>query len=90
MLKNMQFKHINLCLNEVNDDVKDALLGLLRRTNDDFGVTLSGNPVSKDTIDNLHRVVYELHTQRVGATQVQDPNNPPQIDPSIHLKRIAF
>jgi hypothetical protein len=26
---------------------------VLRRTNDDFGVTLSGNPVSKETIDQL-------------------------------------
>ena len=41
-------------MNDINDDIRDALLGLLRRTNDDFGVTLSGNPVSKETIDGVH------------------------------------
>ena len=53
MMKNLQFKHINLCMNDINDDIRDALLSLLRRTNDDFGVTLSGNPVSKETIEGL-------------------------------------
>jgi len=51
MLKNVQFKHINLCMNEVNDEIKEGISLLLRRTNDDFGITLSGNPISKDTVD---------------------------------------
>jgi hypothetical protein len=53
MLKNMQFKHINLCMNDINDDIKDNLAALLRRTNDDFGVTLSGNPMTRETIEGL-------------------------------------
>lgn len=40
-------------MNEINDEIREPLEKLLRRTNDDFGVTLSGNPVSKDTIDYL-------------------------------------
>jgi len=52
-LKNVQFKHVNVCMNEINDEVKETLAQVLRRTNDDFGVTLSGNPVSKETIDQL-------------------------------------
>jgi hypothetical protein len=43
LLKNMQFKHINLCANEINDECKDAVQALLKRTNDEFGVTLAGN-----------------------------------------------
>jgi hypothetical protein len=38
-------------MNEVNDEIKEGVALLLRRTNDDFGITLSGNPVSRDTID---------------------------------------
>jgi hypothetical protein len=53
MLKNMQFKHINLCMNDINDDIKDNLAALLRRTYDDFGVTLSGNPMTRETIEGL-------------------------------------
>jgi hypothetical protein len=37
-------------MNEINDEIKETLISLLRRTNDDFGVTLSGNPISKETI----------------------------------------
>jgi hypothetical protein len=40
-------------MNDINDEIKETLAQVLRRTNDDFGVTLSGNPVSKDTIDQL-------------------------------------
>ena len=53
MLKNVQFKHINLCMNDVNDDIKENISMLLKRTNDDFGITLSGNPVSRDCIGYL-------------------------------------
>ena len=53
ILKNVQFKHVNVCMNDVNDEIKETLVHVLRRTNDDFGVTLSGNPVSKETIDQL-------------------------------------
>ena len=89
MLKNIQFKHINLCMNDINDDIKDPLANLLRRTNDEFGVTLSGNAVSKEAIDQLHRMVYELHVQRINQ-QPHDPNTPVQIDQHIGLKRVAF
>lgn len=53
MLKNVQFKHINLCMNDINDDIKESIVALLRRTNDDFGLTLSGNPISKDAVERL-------------------------------------
>ena len=86
ILKNVQFKHVNVCMNEINDEVKETLAQVLRRTNDDFGVTLSGNPVSKETIDQLQRVAYETHLHRVhgDATQVL------QQDPLIGLKRISY
>ena len=67
ILKNMQFKHINLCANEINDDVKDSLSALLRRTNDEFGVTLAGNPITTPIIEGISKLVKEVHAQRVGA-----------------------
>jgi hypothetical protein len=57
----MQFKHINLCSNEINDECKDQLSALLKRTNDDFGFTLAGNPISKATADCLVKVAQETH-----------------------------
>lgn len=32
-------------MNEIDDEIKEGLVSLLRRTNDDFGLTLSGNPL---------------------------------------------
>lgn len=47
LMKNMQFKHINLCSNSINDECRDSVTALIKRTNDDFGITLAGNPISK-------------------------------------------
>lgn len=58
----MQFKHINLCANDINDESKDQLAALIRRTNDDFGVTLAGNPLQKQTVDSLMKVAAEVHS----------------------------
>lgn len=40
-------------MNEMNDEAKSELVSLLRRTPDDFGVTLSGNNFSKNCINDL-------------------------------------
>ena len=40
-------------MNNINDDVKDQLSSLIRRTNDDFGLTLSGNELSKTVISKI-------------------------------------
>lgn len=53
LLKNMQFKHINLCANDINDECREPLAALLKRTNDEFGLTLAGNPISKAIADSL-------------------------------------
>jgi hypothetical protein len=40
-------------MNEINDEVKESILALIRRTNDDFGLTLSGNPISRESVERL-------------------------------------
>ena len=52
-------------MNDLNDEIRDSLAQLLRRTNDDFGVTLSGNPISKETIAYLQNVALEVHQSRL-------------------------
>lgn len=56
-------------MNDINDDIKDSLSHLLRRTNDDFGITLSGNPISKESIEALQRIGIEVHQQRIHTLQ---------------------
>jgi len=77
----MQFKHINLCANEINDECREPLSALLKRTNDEFGVTLAGNPISKATAEYLVKTAQETHSGRVGADHV---------DPQIGLRRVAI
>lgn len=81
LLKNVQFKHINICANEINDDSKEGVSALLRRTNDEFGITIAGNPISKSVIEHLNKVAYDVHATRAPADG---------IDPQISIRRIAF
>ena len=61
MLKNVQFKHVNLCMNNLNDDLKETLLAVLKRTNDDFGVTLSGNSIASEVIQYVQQTIIDAH-----------------------------
>jgi len=54
---------------------------LIRRTNDDFGVTLAGNPISKNVIDGFNKVAHDVHITRAPADG---------IDPHISIRRVAF
>jgi len=40
-------------MNGLNDEIKEQIVHLLKRTNEDFGVTLSGNPFSKEVIEQI-------------------------------------
>lgn len=54
LLKNVQYKHLNLCMNpDIDDEIAAGLRNLMRRTGDDFGITLSGTGVTKETVDRV-------------------------------------
>ena len=59
--KNMQFKHLNLCMNNCDDDIEKPLLELLMRTPEDFGVTLSSNKMTEEIIEKLHSKITASH-----------------------------
>ena len=84
MLKNTQFRHVNVCMNDIGEDLRDSVAALLRRTNDDFGLTLSGNPISKDIVEGLQRIATEVHHHRAATNEGQS------VDPNIAHKRVAF
>lgn len=56
-IKNSQFKHLNLCMNEVDDDILPHLQGCLKITGDEFGITLSSNKLSEGVIQSLHKMI---------------------------------
>ena len=53
----------------------------MRRTNDDFGITLAGNPINKNVVDGFNKSVQDVHASRASADG---------IDPNISVRRIAF
>lgn len=69
-----QFKHLNLCLNKVDDDAFEDIKDVLNRTPDDFGFTLSGNPICRDLMNDLHRNIEALHKQRNKELRMSDPS----------------
>lgn len=57
LLKNPQFRHLNLCLNQVDDSVVEDIEQALKLTPDDFCFTLSGNPISEDQVAKIHATI---------------------------------
>jgi len=53
LLRVPQFKHLNLCMNNIGDDVLAEVESVLSRTPDDFTFTLSGNSLSKDKVTEI-------------------------------------
>ena len=53
-IKNPQIKHLNFCMNQIDDDLEKTLVDVIDRTPDEFSITLSSNKVSEEVIDRLH------------------------------------
>ena len=76
LLRCPQFKHLNLCLNCIDDSVAEKIEDVLLRTPDDFGFTLSGNQIPFAAISQIHRKVTTLHKQRCNDARAADPATP--------------
>ena len=90
LLRCPQFKHLNLCLNRIDDEVSAKLEDVLMRTPDDFGVTLSGNPVSNPVVSKIHRSVAALHKKRCHDARAADANTTVTELEEIGQRRCAF
>lgn len=49
-IKNPQFKQLNLCMNNIDDEILEQLGTVLERTADDFGITISSNKLTEEVI----------------------------------------
>ena len=75
LLKNPQFKHLNFCLNKLDDNLLAEAKALLERTPDNFCLTLAGNAgISSSTAQTLHQTCDALHKKRVAEVKAADPN----------------
>lgn len=88
--KNPQFRHLNLCLNQLDEFAIPALEKTLSLTLDDFCFTLSGNSFSEEDIQQLEKCVKTLHKQRVKEQKIADPGTPVYEIADIEKRRVAF
>jgi hypothetical protein len=68
-VKNPQFKHLNLCMNNLDDDISDLLSTVLGRSADDFGITVSSNKITDEVIKKLHEKIQNLHKGSIELLQ---------------------
>ena len=92
--KNLQFKHLNLCINSLDDESEEALSNLLSRTSDEFGITISSNKLSEEVIGRLHKKITLLHKNNINLLIEQTTASGGNIedmviDPMIHMKRLS-
>lgn len=90
LLRCPQFKHLNVCLNSLEDDCLDEIDRVLRNTTDDFTLTLSGNPFTPERITELQKAVTILHQERVSEIRASDAQSTAAEDADIAIKRLAF
>ena len=96
-MKNPQLRHLNVCMNNLDDDIEPKLASIIDRTTEDFSMTISTNPnITNEVVQRLHDKITNLHKATVekaladaeaagDATSAQGLS----IDPQIHIKRLA-
>lgn len=90
MLKCPQFKHLNLCLNQIDEEAAPTIEDVLLRTPDDFGFTLSGNAIEGAPIIKIHNAVSNLHKTRVQEARQADASAIVVEIDDIAQRRAAF
>ena len=66
-------------MNKIDDEACPQIEQVLSQTPDDFGITLSGNPISENAIKQIHTSVRNLHRSRVQEIRQTDLNTNSQI-----------
>ncbi len=56
------------------------MTALIKRTNDEFGITLAGNPISKSVAESFVKTAQEHHASKAGENA----------DPQMGIKRVAL
>ena len=90
LIKNPQFRHLNLCLNNIDDTVQEEIEAALRITSDDFCFTLSGNPFSEEVVAAIQKTVQQVHKQRITEQRLSEPGTQVQEILDIAQRGVAI
>jgi len=64
-IKNPQIKHLNFCMNQIEDDIEPILSQVIDRTGEEFSVTLSSNRLQEDVVERLHQKISNIHKAQI-------------------------
>jgi Ran GTPase-activating protein (RanGAP) involved in mRNA processing and transport len=64
---------LNICLNQIDDTCVPEIEHALSITPDDFCMTLSGNLLSDEAIQQIQKTVQSVHKQRVTELRLSEP-----------------
>lgn len=90
LIKNPQFRHLNLCLNDLDEMVLKNLEMVYSYTADDFCITLSGNPMPEETIEQLYKHIKAEHKRRIMEQRMSEPGSQVHEVVDIAQRRAAF
>lgn len=79
-----------MCMNKLEDDVLEDVNDVLERTTDDFGFTLTGNPLKSESVKEVHTKIELAHKKSVQQMRNADPNSTVTEQEDIGNKRLAF
>ena len=58
-------------MNQIDDDIAPSLLQLYERTQEEFGVILSSNKLTEESIKKMHDEITRLHKASIDAIQAE-------------------
>lgn len=90
LLRCPQFKHLNLCMNKLDEEILPDIADVLRRTADDFGFTLTGNKIEPEAVKTVQNEIEAAHKKAVQQARNSDPNSTVVEQEDIAYKRLAF
>ncbi len=65
-MKNPQLRHLNVCMNQLDNDIEPCLNSIIDRTTEDFSLTISSNQgITNDAVSRLHDKITNLHKAQV-------------------------
>jgi hypothetical protein len=77
-------------MNKLDDDILPGVEDVLSRTTEDFGFTLTGNPLSSEEVSRVQQNVTDAHKKAIQIMRNADPNSTVIEQEDIAIKRCAF
>ena len=73
-------------MNDLTEEIRGDIEALLSRTNDEFGLTLSGNPISPAIIEEMQKAIVNAKAAKENLAEGGES----QVDQQLGMKRIAY